>query len=163
MTGIFALVKSGSKAKRMDSAGRKVKGRGASDVKAQVYSRVQPMLFGSCRRNEKSILVRYNHCCMADYLSPTLVAPIFFTAISFISLLFLMEGALLGTAMNAGFAGIGDELGLPYSASSNISSMVQKIIRSNMTMKQKQEAIKKIKQQQQMRGMVTNQPMRRAA
>ena len=70
-----------------------------------------------------------------------------------------MEGALLGGALNAGFAGAGEQLGLPSALTGNVSSMVNKIIRSNMSEQQKRDAIKKIQQQQQMRGMLTNRRM----
>ena len=70
-----------------------------------------------------------------------------------------MEGALLGGALNAGFAGAGEQFGIPSALTGNVSSMVNKIIRSNMSEQQKRDAIRKIQQQQQGRGMLTNRRM----
>jgi hypothetical protein len=65
-----------------------------------------------------------------------------------------MESTMLGSAVDIGSIGFGDMLGLTDKASMNISSAAQKILRSKMTAKQKQEALKKL--QQRRPGLMTS-------
>ena len=73
-----------------------------------------------------------------------------------------MDSALLGTALNTGFAGFGNEIGLTPGASSNVANMINKILKSNMTASQKKKMIADLQKKRSM-GMMGIKPTQRMA